>query len=721
MHRKPEKPHRVVVENVRPQVDGGRFPIKRTPGEAVHVSADIFADGHDLIHAVLRSRGVDGAGAAVGPWMECRMQPEVNDVWHASFTVESVGWHEYTIEAWVDRFASWRRDLQKKHEARQDVSSELLEGAMLVRAAAARVRAASGGRKRSRAGGGNRHLAPVGAADRAAGAGDDRPAGVLPSTEREWMLAQAVALEQPGDQAARVAVALHPELAAAMDRHAERLAVSASEQVLRVLVEPERARFGSWYEMFPRSGSTDPSRSATWDEAGERLAGVATMGFDVVYLPPIHPIGRTHRKGPNNTLTAGPNDPGSPWAIGAAEGGHTAVHADLGTIEDLDRFIARARSLNIEVALDLAYQCSPDHPYVKEHPEWFRHRPDGTIKYAENPPKKYQDIYPFDFECDAFQALWDELKSIVLFWIDHGVRIFRVDNPHTKPFPFWEWMLADVRRQHPGIIFLSEAFTRPKVMRRLAKLGYSQSYTYFTWRNTKAEITDYFTELTQTDAREFMRPNLFANTPDILHEYLQRGGRPAFEVRVILAGTLGATYGIYSGFELCEHRAVPGTEEYLNSEKYQYRQWDWTRPGNIIPLVTRVNRVRRENPALQSDWSLRFHHTDNAQIIAYSKRTPDLSNIVLTVVNLDPFNMQHGWVQVPVADWRLDAATYVVEDLLTGEHYHWRGEWNYVRLDPGFRAGHILRVGTPAAGLRVRAPEEDRAAAIAGHLEELTT
>jgi starch synthase (maltosyl-transferring) len=727
VQRKPDHPHRVVIEAVRPQVDGGRFPVKRTPGEAVHVSADLFADGHDVIRAVLRSRAVDAARGA-GPWSETPMLPEVNDLWHASFVVGHVGVFEYAIDAWIDRFASWRRDLQKKFEARQDVSSELLEGALLVRAAANRLPvalAAPPAIAPSAAGPvpprrGRTSKARAAAAAPAPAAGETPEDREALAQDRAWLLAAAETLERPGDQASRVSVALGPPLTAAMDRHADRAAASSSE-TLRVVVEPERARFGAWYEMFPRSCGPDPARSATWDEAAERLPAIAGMGFDVLYLPPIHPIGRTHRKGPNNTLTAGPDDPGSPWAIGGAEGGHMSVHPDLGTLDDFGRFVGRARDLGIDIALDLAYQCSPDHPYVTEHPEWFRHRPDGTIKYAENPPKRYQDIYPFDFEGEAFQALWDELKQIVLFWIDHGVRIFRVDNPHTKPFPFWEWMIAEVRRAHPGIIFLSEAFTRPKVMRRLAKVGFSQSYTYFTWRNTKPEIVEYFTELTQTDVREYMRPNLFANTPDILHEYLQRGGRPAFEVRLILAATLGATYGIYSGFEICENRAVPGTEEYLDSEKYQYRPWDWSRPGHITPLVTSINRVRRENPALHGDWSLRFHDADNAQLLAYSKRTPDLSNIVLTVVNLDPFNMQHGWVQVPVRNWKLDPSAYVVEDLLTGERYHWHGEWNYVRLDPGFRAAHVLRVGTPAAGTVSRPVDEDEAAAIAHEMQRLTT
>jgi starch synthase (maltosyl-transferring) len=535
------------------------------------------------------------------------------------------------------------------------------------------------------------------------------------------MAAQAGVIEGPGDQLARVAVAIDPDLAAAMERHAARPAVTTSAPVLRVMVEPERARFGSWYEMFPRSAGPDPSRSATWDEAAARMPAIAEMGFDVLYLPPIHPIGRTHRKGPNNSLRAGPNDPGSPWAIGGPEGGHDAVEPGLGTLADFDRFVGAARGLGIEIALDIAFQCSPDHPYVTSHPEWFRHRPDGTIKYAENPPKKYQDIYPFDFEGAEFQGLWDELKRVITFWVERGVTIFRVDNPHTKPFFFWEWALAEVRRVHPGVIFLSEAFTRPKVMRHLAKIGFSQSYTYFTWRNAKAEIVEYFTELTQTPVREYMRPNLFANTPDILHEYLQQGGRPAFEIRLVLAATLGATYGIYSGFELCENRAVPGTEEYLDSEKYQLRRWDWNRPGNITPLVTRVNRIRRENPALQGDRSLQFHETDNPRIVAYSKRTPDLSNIVLTIVNVDPFNTQQGWVQVPAADWKLDADGYVVEDLLSGERYHWRNEWNYVRLDPRHhRAAHVLRVVTPPVA--PAAPREDEdLARITQELVRLTT
>jgi starch synthase (maltosyl-transferring) len=451
--------------------------------------------------------------------------------------------------------------------------------------------------------------------------------------------------------------------------------------------------------MFPRSAGTDPTRSATFREAEGRLPAVAAMGFDVVYLPPIHPIGRTFRKGRNNTLEARPGDVGSPWAIGADEGGHMSVEPGLGTLEDFDHFVGAARELGLEIALDLAYQCSPDHPYVREHPEWFRHRPDGTIKYAENPPKKYQDIYPFDFECAEWRALWEELKRIVEFWCGHGVRIFRVDNPHTKSFHFWEWMIADVRRQYPDVIFLAEAFTRPNIMRYLAKLGFDQSYSYFTWRNTRPEITEYFTELSQTEVVEYMRPNLFANTPDILHEFLQHGGPPAFRIRLVLAATLGATYGIYSGFELCENVPVrPGSEEYLDSEKYQVRIRDWHAPHSLAPLVTRLNQLRREHPALQHDRGLRFHGSDNQAIVCYSKTSPDGRDRLLVVVNLDPHNMQHGFVQAPVADLQAShGGVFAVEDLVTGAQYLWKGEWNYVRLSPDHPM-HVLRLPVKQAG-----------------------
>jgi starch synthase (maltosyl-transferring) len=421
------------------------------------------------------------------------------------------------------------------------------------------------------------------------------------------------------------------------------------------------------------------------------------MGFDVLYLPPIHPIGRSLRKGPNNALEAAPGDPGSPWAIGSREGGHTDVHPDLGTIDDFDRFVQSAHRHGLEVALDLAYQGSPDHPYVRTRPEWFRRRPDGTIKYAENPPKKYQDIFPINFESEDWESLWHELKRVIEFWIDHGVKIFRVDNPHTKPLRFWEWALADIRRRHPDTIFLSEAFTRPKVLRYLAKAGFSQSYTYFTWRNSSQEIAEYFTELAQTEVREYLRPNLFANTPDILHAYLQRGGRPAFHVRLILAATLGASYGIYSGFELCENVPVrAGSEEYLDSEKYQIRVRDFDHPSSLAETIGRVNAIRRAHPALQHDWGLEFHETDNRELLCYSKRSVDGTDWLLIAVNLDPFNMQHGFVRVPLTAWGLPADTlFEVTDLLSNERYLWRGEWNYVRLDPQGRVAHVLSMALP--------------------------
>ena len=528
--------------------------------------------------------------------------------------------------------------------------------------------------------------------------GEAVAASLPDATEPETLEALAAALEDARtDEAERVSVALSDELADLMARYPERDRATRYDRVLEVMVERVRARCGAWYEMFPRSAGTDPSRSATFEEASARVRYVADLGFDVLYLPPIHPIGRSFRKGPNNTLNAGPTDPGSPWAIGNERGGHMAIEPGLGTLDDFDRFVATARTLGLEIALDLAYQVSPDHPYVADHPEWFRRRPDGSIKYAENPPKKYQDIYPFNFESDDWQALWTELKRIVEFWIGHGVTIFRVDNPHTKPYAFWQWALADLKAQHPETIFLSEAFTRPKVMKFLAKSGFSQSYTYFTWRNTKPELTEYFTELTQTDVREYLRPNLFANTPDILHAYLQRGGRPAFEVRFMLAATLGANYGIYSGFELAEN--VPlrdGSEEYYDSEKYQIRVRDVDQPGTLAELIARVNEIRREHPALQRDWGLRFHDTDNPHIICYSKRSEDGSDLVVMVVNLDAGGMQHGFVTLPVTAWGLTpGASFEVVDLLSSERYLWRGESNYVRLDPPGRMAHILHVQLP--------------------------
>ena len=659
---------RVAIERVTPAVDCGRFPIKRTIGERVIVSADIHADGHDRLAAALLFRK---AGAS--RWREVPMLLVDNDRWEAHFTVEELGRYEYCVDGWIDRFGTWRHELEKKFAAGQAIGNELIEGATLVRDAARR-------------------------ADDPMPDGEAVAASLPDATEPETLEALAAALEDARtDEAERVSVALSDELADLMSRYPERDRATRYDRVLEVMAERVRARCGAWYEMFPRSAGTDPSRSATFEEASARVRYVADLGFDVLYLPPIHPIGRSFRKGPNNTLNAGPTDPGSPWAIGNDRGGHMAIEPGLGTLDDFDRFVATARTLGLEIALDLAYQVSPDHPYVADHPDWFRRRPDGSIKYAENPPKKYQDIYPFNFESDDWQALWTELKRIVEFWIGHGVTIFRVDNPHTKPYAFWQWALADLKAQHPETIFLSEAFTRPKVMKFLAKSGFSQSYTYFTWRNSKPELTEYFTELTQTDVREYLRPNLFANTPDILHAYLQGGGRPAFEVRFMLAATLGANYGIYSGFELAEN--VPlrdGSEEYYDSEKYQIRVRDFDQPGTLAELIARVNEIRREHPALQRDWGLRFHDTDNPHIICYSKRSEDGSDLVVMVVNLDAGGMQHGFVTLPVTAWGLTPrASFEVVDLLSSERYLWRGESNYVRLDPPGRMAHILHVQLP--------------------------
>jgi starch synthase (maltosyl-transferring) len=638
----------VIVEGVQPAIDHGRFPIKRTVGEDVAVAADVFAEGHDVLEVVLRFRS---AGAE--EWNEVDMADAGNDRWTGRFTVSAQGRFEYTVQAWVDRFASWRKELSKKAEAGQDVASELLEGAEIIRETAARAGGDDAARLR-------RHAEIVGGAD---------------------------------PQPARVAAALDDELSWRMKAYADRSHAQISEPTLEVVVERTRAAYGAWYELFPRSTAAEPGRHGTFKDTQERLPYVADMGFDVLYLPPIHPIGRSFRKGPNNTLTPAPEDPGSPWAIGSPEGGHKAVHPDLGTLADFDRLVARARDLGLEIALDIAFQCSPDHPYVREHPQWFRHRPDGTIKYAENPPKKYQDIYPLDFENADWRALWEELRDVFLFWVEHGVSIFRVDNPHTKPFRFWEWVIAEVRGRHPDAIFLSEAFTRPKIMRYLAKVGFTQSYSYFTWRNAKAELTEYFTELTQTESAEYMRPNLFANTPDILHAYLQHGGRPAFQIRLLLAATLGACYGIYGPpFEQCVGTPVkPGSEEYLDSEKYQVRHWVLDPPWTLRDLVRRVNTIRRENPALQTFRNLRFHHVDNDQILVYDKATADQSNVVLVVVSLDPYHTQSGWMRFPCYELGF-GHSYYVHDLLNDARYHWNGEWNFVRLDPHACPAHVFRV-----------------------------
>ena len=638
--------NRVIIENVTPEIDCGRFPIKRIIGDEVVVEATILTDGHDAISAALlyRQQGSDG-------WFRAAMEPLGNDRWRASFPVENMGRYRYTVEGWVDHFKTWARDLAKRVSAGQDVSVDLLIGAEMVEKA---QQGAEG-------------------------------------TDAKWLSTYAETLRTGDSDAAHHA--LSPELARLMSIHGAREFATTYPKELEVVVDRERARFGAWYELFPRSCAAEPGRHGTFKDVEARLPYVASMGFDVLYLPPIHPIGTSFRKGRNNTTTPTPGDPGSPWAIGAAEGGHKAIHPELGTLEDFRHLVDAAREYNIEIALDIAFQCAPEHPYVKEHPEWFRQRPDGTIQYAENPPKKYQDIYPFDFETADWSALWDELKSVILYWAEQGVKIFRIDNPHTKPFPFWEWLIAEVKREYPEAIFLSEAFTRPAALYGLAKRGFTQSYNYFPWRNTKWELTTYLTELTQTEVREFNGPNLWPNTPDILPEFLQFGGRPAFMSRFVLAATLGPSYGIYgAAFELCDNTPLaPGREEYLDSEKYEIKQWDIDRPDSLKDLIGRVNQIRHENPAFHANHNLRFHEVDNEQIIAYSKSSVDGSNQVLVVVNLDPHYKQAGFITLPLEVLSLDPRQpYQAHDLLTDARYLWQGTRNYVELDPQTVPAHIF-------------------------------
>ena len=642
---------RVVIESVEPEIDGGLFPIKRVPGETVRVEADIFADGHEVISGVLMFRREQEK-----QWRETAMEPGVNDRWRGAFVVTEIGRYFYTLAAHIDGFKSWRRDLLKRVEAEQHTELDMATGALLIEAAEQRAADADAKELRARA---------------------------------RTLRAKTHSLADKLD------CALDSELAALMEKYADTSFATRYAKELAVVVERDKARFSSWYEIFPRSCAPEPGRHGSFRDCERCLPHIAAMGFDTLYLPPIHPIGRSQRKGKNNTGAAEAGDSGSPWAIGAAEGGHKAIHPELGSVDDFRRLVSKANEYGIEIALDIAFQCSPDHPYVTQHPEWFRHRPDGSIQYAENPPKKYQDIYPLDFTTEAWRELWRELKSVVDFWIDQGVRIFRVDNPHTKPLPFWQWLITEVKKNHADTIFLAEAFTRPKVMYRLAKLGFSQSYSYFAWRNTKPELTEYFRELTETEVREYFRPNLWPNTPDILTEYLQFGGRPAFMARLVLAATLGANYGIYGpAFELCDNQArEPGSEEYLDSEKYQIKDWPVDRADSLKEFIARVNRIRRENRALQNDSSLRFHDTDNEQIICYSKQSADRANVVVVVVNLDPHHVQSGWLTLDLKALGFEVQpSYQAHDLLTGARFLWQAGKNYVELDPRSAPAHVFRL-----------------------------
>jgi starch synthase (maltosyl-transferring) len=684
---------RVIIEEIQPQVDCGRYPARRILGDRVQVSAAIFSDGHDHVAARLLYKHSGESG-----WRSVPMIALVNDMWTASFIVDQLGTWTYTIQAWVDHFDTWCADLKKRLAAQPDPSSP--DPA-------------------------KRDLPPqdIPVAFTIGASLLDQAAERAKGSDAKQLKTIATSLRFLADKKSELYdYPLSPQIEELVARYPDLTYASAADKELQLWADRERARFSSWYELFPRSTSPDPSRHGTFADVELLLPEIAAMGFDILYLPPIHPIGKAFRKGHNNSVIAGPDDEGSPWAIGSPEGGHKALHPKLGTFAEFDHFVSAVHANGMELAMDIAFQCSPDHPWVKEHPEWFIHRPDGTIQYAENPPKKYQDIYPLNFESSDWKGLWDELHSVFQFWIARGVRVFRVDNPHTKALPFWEWCINDLHTQSPDVIFLAEAFTRPHVMYSLAKAGYSQSYTYFTWRTGKDELQAYFEEITKPPVSDFFTPNVWPNTPDILHASLQTGGRPAFMQRIILATTLAASYGIYGpAYELGENvPAKPNSEEYLNSEKYQVRHWDRTAAHTIAPLVTRLNQIRRTNPALQSDLSLHFHTVDNPQIICYSKTTlkpaPPLTlaethgapppaalrtadstgeppNVILTVVNLDPHNEQAGWIDLDLKQLGIGHdENFDVEDLLTGIHYQWHDRSNYVALRPAIMPAHILRV-----------------------------
>ena len=629
---------RVVIENVKPSIDGG-FPVKRIEGEMLKVSADLLCDSHDSIGAeVLYKKSTESQ------WSNAPMHLVDNDRWESSFHLAEAGIYYYTVRAWVDHFQSWQHNLVKKFSASQDISVELQIGAQFLKKASGRV----------------------------------------PSSLSESLQTRADALIEETDRAKAVLLATDKEITALLRAYPDLSLAQTFPVQYQVIVERKRALYSSWYEVFPRSCSAREGVSGTFRDCERRLPLISQMGFDVLYLPPVHPIGLSNRKGKNNSLVAEEGDPGSPWAIGSEYGGHKAIEPSLGTVEDFVDLINAATSYGIEIAMDLAFQCSPDHPYIKSNPEWFKTRPDGTIQYAENPPKKYQDIVPFDFETDSWRELWEELKSVVFFWLEKGIRIFRVDNPHTKPFDFWQWLISEVRERYPDVIFLSEAFTRPKVMYRLAKLGFSQSYTYFTWRNTKAELIEYFEELSHSEISEFFRPNLWPTTPDILPQYLQFGDERAFAVRLVLAATLSSNYGIYGpSFELAINEAPEGREEFLNSEKYEIKHWDWTKGEKLRKMITVLNNIRQNNPALQDFRNTSFYPVDNDYLLFYIKATYDQSNIIAVIVNLDPFNPQTGKVHFPLQTLGIDSEEpYLLQDQLGEERFIWSGSQNFITVDP---------------------------------------
>jgi len=649
-----KSPETVVIRRITPSLDNSRYAIKRAVGGEITVEADIFKEGHDEVAALLKWRRLDEEA-----WNECPMRPLLNDRWRGLLCVTAPGAWEFTIEAWGDVFFSWRHELEKKFAAgMRELQSEILEGAAFVESASKR-------------------------------AGDTPDGAAL----RDLAAAMRVADAAQAHELAHEAV-----LSALMTVYADRSLATMAQPCHPVWVDRERATFAAWYEFFPRSAEGKADSGSTFRDGLSRIDDAKAMGFDVIYFPPIHPIGTSNRKGRNNSLNCEPGEPGVPYAIGNTMqgvngGGHMDVAPELGTLEDFDWLVGEIGRRGMEVALDFAINCSPDHPYVQAHPEWFFKRPDGSIKYAENPPKKYEDVYPLNFHNENWRGLWDELRDVILFWCGHGVGIFRIDNPHTKPVAFWEWVIAEVKVKFPGTIFLSEAFTRPLMMQELAKVGFTQSYTYFTWRNTKHELAEYLTELTTAPMRDFFRANFFTNTPDILPAFLQTGGRPAFLIRAVLAAMASPVYGIYSGFELCENSPLPGREEYIDSEKYQFKGRDWNAPGNIKDYLTLLNRIRRDNRALQEYDNLRLHTAENDAILCFSKATAALDDIVVVVVTVDPRSPQSGFVTLPLGDYGIgDTEEYLVEDLLTQEKFHWVGPRNFIALDPHQRPAHIFRL-----------------------------
>lgn len=640
---------RVVIEGVKPEINGGLFAIKRIVNEPVKVEADIFSDGHEEIAAILMYRNSKDQ-----EWREVPMSFLLNDRWTATFIPLEVGEYLYTLQAWVDHFKTWQKDIRKKIDAGQDVSVDLRIGADFLKRAAERA----------------------------------------PSKESAQLKKWAEILNTDDDQAGSRIVALNPEVGETASRYPDKNLSTFYHKELMVHVDRKKAKFSTWYEIFPRSFGKTSGKYGTFKDCEKLLPRIAEMGFDVLYFPPIHPIGQKNRKGKNNSTISKPGDPGSPWAIGSAEGGHKSVHPELGPIADFKRFTKKAIENHIEIALDLAFQCSPDHPYVKEHPEWFKWRPDGTVQYAENPPKKYQDVLPVNFETENWQELWEELKSVVFFWIEQGVRIFRIDNPHTKPFAFWEWLIIEVRKEYPDIIFLSEAFTRPKVMYRLAKVGFSQSYTYFTWRNTKWEFMDYMNELTRTEVKEVFRPNFWPNTPDILPEHLQFGNRNTFIIRLMLAATLSSNYGMYApAFELMENRAVDGKEEYLNSEKYEIKNWNLNSPDSLQKIITTINRIRHENTALQDTNNIDFLNIDNEHLLGFIKTDEELSNIILVVINMDSYSHQAGRFALPLDKLEIpQRESFLAHELISDTRLFWQGKNHSIMIDPDKMPAKIFRL-----------------------------